>query len=178
MSAIWNGPKNGSRKPKQLRTTSSMSRGEASPSSTHRAASQNIAICRRFAMNPTPPATTLGCLPIMLRSSTTRSTTARSVCGPSTTSTPGVHSGGLNQCIPRKRSGRSTNPERVAMFSDEVLLARIAPGWAAASHARSTPSLTPMSSVTHSMMRSAPRTASAMSSAARTCATRSRAAGR
>ena len=37
MSAIVNGPKNGSRKPKDDRTTSSTSSGPAMPSSTMRA---------------------------------------------------------------------------------------------------------------------------------------------
>src|ERR671920_1592297 len=81
MSAIWNGPKNGSRKPKQLLTTSSTSCGEARPSST----------------------------------------TSESVVEAGMTSTPGVHSGGLNQCIPQKRSGCSTDPASSSIGSDEVL---------------------------------------------------------
>ena len=54
MSAIVNGPKNGSRKPNDERTTSSTCSGVATPSSTILAASLNIANWMRFATNPGP----------------------------------------------------------------------------------------------------------------------------
>ena len=63
MSAIVNGPKNGSRKPNDERTTSSTCSGVATPSSTIRAASRNIANWIRFATNPGPSPTTTAVLP-------------------------------------------------------------------------------------------------------------------
>src|ERR671938_1620020 len=120
MSAIWNGPKKGSRKPNVLLTTSSTSSGEARPSSTHDSASKNSAVWIRLATNPGPLATTAGRLPIDLRNSTTRSTTSGSVTAAGMTSTPGVHSGGLNQCIPQKRPGLPTNSERSLIGNEDV----------------------------------------------------------
>ena len=105
MSAIWNGPKNGSRKPNVLRTIVSRSSRVVWPSATIASASRSSAICRRLETKPARSATSAGCLPTSLRNSSTRSTTARSVAVPAITSMPGVHSGGLNQCTPRKRSG-------------------------------------------------------------------------
>src|ERR687886_2406163 len=121
MSAIWNGPKKGSRKPKQLLTTSSTSSGEARPSSTHDSASKNSAVWIRLATNPGPLATTAGRFPSVLRNSTTRSTASGSVTAAGMTSTPGVHSGGLNQCIPRNRSGLSTDLASSSIGREEVL---------------------------------------------------------
>ena len=39
------------------------------------------------------------------KNSTSRPTTPSSVAAAGMTSTPGVHSGGLNQCMPQKRPG-------------------------------------------------------------------------
>src|SRR5215211_3816213 len=121
MSEIWNGPKKGSRKPKQLRTTSSTSCGEASPSSTQRTASRNSAFWIRLATKPGPSPTTAGRLPMERKNSTSRPTISGAVAAEGMTSTPGVHSGGLNQCIPQKRPGRPTNSERTLMGRDDVL---------------------------------------------------------
>ena len=63
MSAIVNGPKNGSRKPNDERTTSSTCSGVARPSSTILAASLNIANWIRLATNPGPSPTTTAALP-------------------------------------------------------------------------------------------------------------------
>src|SRR5215208_2944200 len=131
MSAIWNGPKNGSRKPKQLRTTSSTSCGEASPSSTHLRASRNNAFWIRFATKPGPSPTIAGRFPVSFRNPTTRSTTSGSVAAAGMTSTPGVHSGGLNQCTPRNLFGCSTAPARSSIGSEEVLETMTASGCAA-----------------------------------------------
>src|SRR3712207_1240858 len=131
MSAIWSGPKNGSRKPKQLRTTSSTSCGEASPSSTHLRASRNRAFWMRFATNPGPSPTSAGRFPMFFRNLIIRSTTSGSVALAGITSTPGVHSGGLNQCVPRNRSGCSTALASSSIGNDEVLDTMTASGGAA-----------------------------------------------
>src|ERR671916_92597 len=120
MSAIPNGPKNGSRNPKQLRTTSSTSSGEASPSSTHRTASKKSAFWMRFATNPGPLPTTAGRLPMDRRNPTRRSTVPAAVVAAGITSTPGVHSGGLNQCLPQNRPGPSTKAARLSIGSDQA----------------------------------------------------------
>ena len=108
MSAIVNGPKNGSRKPNDDRTTSSTCSGPAMPSSTIRAASLNIANWIRLATNPGPSPTTTGVLPSRVSASTTMSTTPSSVDGVRMTSTQGTSSGGTNQWTPRKRLGLSS----------------------------------------------------------------------
>ena len=105
MSAIVNGPKNGRRKPNDDRTTSSTCSGPATPSSTIRAASLNIANWIRLATNPGPSPTTTGVLPSRVSASTTISTTRSSVDGVRMTSTQGTSSGGTNQWTPRKRLG-------------------------------------------------------------------------
>src|SRR6478735_1317465 len=97
MSAIVNGPKNGSRKPNDERTTSSTCSGPAIPSSTIRAASRNIANWIRLATNPGPSPTTTGDLPSLVSAPTTVSTTRSSVVGVRTTSTHGTSNGGTNQ---------------------------------------------------------------------------------
>ena len=51
------------------------------------------------------------------------------------TSMPGVHSGGLNQCTPRKRAGSRTAPASPSIGSEEVFEAMIAASGAAAEHA-------------------------------------------
>ena len=105
MSAIWKGPKNGSRKPNVLRTMRSRSSRVVWPSSTIASASRSSAIWSRLETKPARSATSAGCLPTARRKSSIVSTVARSVAGPAITSMPGVHSGGLNQCTPRKRPG-------------------------------------------------------------------------
>src|SRR3712207_1318332 len=137
MSAIANGPKNGSRNPKQLRTTSSTSSGEASPSSTHRTASRNRAFWMRLATKPGPLPTTAGRLPMDRRKPTRRPTVSASVVAAGMTSTPGVHSGGLNQCIPQNRSGPSTNLASSSIGSEEVFETITASGEAAEQAPRS-----------------------------------------
>src|SRR3712207_1918916 len=75
----------------------------------------------RLATNPGPSPTTAGRFPMLLRNPITRSTTSVSVALAGMTSTPGVHSGGLNQCVPRNRSGCSTDPASSSIGNDEVL---------------------------------------------------------
>src|ERR687889_903479 len=164
MSEIWNGPKKGNRKPKQLRTTSSTSCGEASPSSTQRTASRKRAFWMRLATKPGPSPTTAGRLPMERKNSTSRPTISGAVAAEGMTSTPGVHSGGLNQCIPQKRPGRPTNSERSLMGSDDVLETMTASCGAAEQELRIS-SFNPMSSGTASKTRSASATVPSTSSA-------------
>ena len=129
MSAIWNGPKNGSRKPNVLRTmVSRSSRVDLALLDDRERLAQ-----QRHLQAVGDEAGAVGDLGGLLaerrvRNASTRSTTARSVAGPAITSMPGVHSGGLNQCTPRKRSGRSTDSASPAIGSEEVLVAMTASG--------------------------------------------------
>src|SRR5581483_321515 len=104
MSAIVKGPKNGSRKPKEERTTSSTCSAVAMPSSTTLAASLNIANWIRLATKPGPSPTTTAVLPSRRSVSTTDATTRASLAAAGITSTHGTSSGGTNQCTPRKRA--------------------------------------------------------------------------
>ena len=79
------------------------------------------------------------------------------------TSMPGVHSGGLNQCTPRKRAGSLTATARPSIGSDEVLEVMIAVAGAAAEMRPSTSSLSAWSSGTASITRSASPTAASRS---------------
>ena len=157
MSAIWNGPKKGRRKPNVERATSSISSGVAIPSSTQRTASQRRAICSRLATKPVLALTTAGALPSARRNDTSCSTTAGSLRGAATTSTPGVHSGGLNQCMPTNRSGRASGSARRSTGSDEVLVTMTTSSPTARSTSASTACLTAMSSATASSTKSALR---------------------
>ncbi len=79
------------------------------------------------------------------------------------TSIPGVHSGGLNQCTPRKRAGSLTATARPSIGSEEVLEVMIAVAGAAAEMRPSTSSLSAWSSGTASITRSASPTAASRS---------------
>ena len=171
MSEIWNGPKKGRRNPKQLRTTSSTSCGEANPSSTHLTASKKRAFWMRLATNPGPSPTTAGRFPIPRRNSTSRSTTSGAVVAAGMTSTPGVHSGGLNQCIPQKRPGLPTNSERSLIGNEDVLETITASCGAASEQESRISSFNPMSSGTASKTRPTSPTAPATSSAVSTAST-------
>ncbi len=126
-----NGPKNGSRKPNDERTTSSTCSGVASPSSTILAASLNIANWIRLATNPGPSPTTTAAFPSRVSASTTCCTTCSSVAGAGITSTHGTRSGGTNQCIPRNRAGRRRPAASSVIGIEEVFVAMTAPSPAA-----------------------------------------------
>src|SRR5215208_5089773 len=81
------------------------------------------------------------------------------------TSAPGVHSGGLNQCIPQKCSGRPTNAERSLIGNEEVFETITASCGAAAEQESRISSFKLMSSGTASKTRSTSPTAPATSSA-------------
>ena len=163
MSAIRNGPKKGSRKPKVLRTISSMLSRVARPSSTHASASRSSAVWSRLETKPARSATSAGRLPRPRSSSRTRSTVSRLVAGVAMTSIPGVHSGGLNQCTPRKRAGSRTAPASPPIGSEEVFDVMIAVAGAAAEQRASTSSLSACSSGTASITSSTSPTAASRS---------------
>ena len=134
MSAIVNGPKNGSRKPNDERTTSSTCSGVATPSSTILAASLNIANWMRLATKPGPSPTTTGVLPSRverLDDHARRPARRSTACG--ITSTHGTRSGGTNQCTPRKRPGVRSPAASSAIGMDDVFVAMTASSPAAAS---------------------------------------------
>ena len=128
MSAIWNGPKKGSRKPKQLRTTSSTSCGEASPSSTQRSASRNSAFWMRLATKPGPSPTTAGRFPIDAQELDQPLDDLRFGRGGRYDLDAGRPLGRVEPVHPAEALGPPDEAGERAMFSDEVLLARIAPG--------------------------------------------------
>src|SRR6188472_3614883 len=166
MSAIVNGPKNGSRKPKDERTISSTCSGVATPSSTIRAASLNIANWIRFATNPGPSPTTTGILPSAVRAETTFSTTPGSVEPAGITSTHGTSNGGTNQWTPRNRPGvRSVSASSVTGI-DDVFVAITVSAAAAASISSYAVAFTSGRSKTASTTRSTSATAAAIAGAA------------
>src|SRR5215210_3195006 len=124
----------------------------------------------RLATKPGPSPTTAGRFPIPRKNSTSRPTISGAVAAEGMTSTPGVHSGGLNQCIPQKRPGRPTNSERALMGRDDVLETMTASCGAAEQEVRIS-SFNPMSSGTASKTRSASATVPATSSAVSTAST-------
>ncbi len=73
-----------------------------------------------------------------MRSATpvTSSATAAAVSEPGTTSTSRISTGGLKKCIPQTRSGRSTSAAIAVTDSEDVFVARIAPGPQAAASRR------------------------------------------
>ena len=79
------------------------------------------------------------------------------------TSMPGVHSGGLNQCTPRKRAGSPTASASPPIGSEEVFEAMIAVAGAAAETRPRMSSLSACSSGTASITRSASPTAASRS---------------
>src|SRR5215210_9000085 len=87
------------------------------------------------------------------------------------TSTPGVHSGGLNQCIPQKPSGRPTNSERSLIGNEDVLETITASCGAAAEQSSRISCFNPRSSGTASKTRQTSSTVPATSSAVSTAST-------
>src|SRR6476620_11624341 len=166
MSAIVNGPKNGSRKPNDERTISSTCSGVATPSSTIRAASRNIANWMRFATNPGPSPTTTAVLPSAVKAETTLFTTGGSVEPIGITSTQGTRSGGTNQWTPRNRPGCFSVSASCAIGIDDVLVAITASAAAAVSISAYAAAFTSGRSKTASRIRSAPATASGIDEAA------------
>src|SRR5918994_4863220 len=125
----------------------------------------------RLATKPGPSPTTAGRFPIPRKNSTSCSTTSGAVAAAGMISTPGVHSGGLNQCIPQKRQGRPTNSERSLIGSEDVFETITASCAAAAEQEFRISSFNPRSSGTASKTRSTSPTAPATSSAVSTAST-------
>ena len=164
MSAIRNGPKNGSRNPNVLRTTSSRLSRVARPSSTIASASRSSAIWSRLETKPARSATSAGRLPIARRNATTRSTVSRLVAGGGDDLDAGRP---LRRVEPvhAEEARRLARPPAASpsIGSEEVLEAMIAVAGAAAEQRPSTSSLSACSSGTASITRSTSPTAASRS---------------
>src|SRR5215217_5939728 len=126
----------------------------------------------RFATKPGRLPTAAGRFPIFCRNRITLSTTSGPVVAAGMTSTPGVHSGGLNQCIPRNRSGRSTASASSSIGNEEVLETMTASGGAAPEQAARISCLRSSFSGTASKTSSASLDAAGASSAVSTASAR------
>ncbi len=166
MSAIANGPKNGRRKPKVVRTMVSMSSGLAMPSSAIFVASSNRAYCRRLRTNPVESFTRADCLPVAATTVSPTSIACSFVVGCGMSSTPGMNGAGFEKCTPRNRSGPVTASASDSMRIVEVFEPITASGRAASLIRRSVACLISSFSGTASSMKSAVATASSMESAA------------
>jgi len=92
---------------------------------------------------------------IFLPSAMTVASTSFAVFLPRTTSSSFITLAGLKKCMPITSSGRFVNAAILSTSRVEVLLARMAPGFITSSSVLNTCSLTPMSSNTASITRSA-----------------------
>ena len=137
----------------------------ATPSSTMRAASFMASAWMRGTMKPGRAAHTTGTLPMPSSIALSRAVTAGSVRAPGDSSTSGMRNAGLSQWALRKRSGRSTAPDRSSTMMVDVVEAMMASGPASAearartSRLRSSTSGTP-SKITAASARARPAWAS------------------
>ena len=111
-------------------------------------------------MNPSHTPETTAIFLIFFASCITVASTSAAVFSPRTTSSSFITLAGLKKCRPTTSCGRFVNAAIRSRSSVDVLLARIAPGLHTSSSLRNTDSLTPMSSNTASMTRSASRRSS------------------
>src|SRR5262245_30581988 len=129
----------------------------ATPSSTTRAASRNIAPYTRFATKPQLIGwsfTTIGFLPQRRATASTRLATSGAVAGATTISAKRITYAGEAQCQPITRSGRPVAPASATIGNPEVSDARIASGPATSSSFRNISSFRSSRSGTHSITRS------------------------
>ena len=130
------------------------------PSSSICSACAEYWLIMRLPMKPSQTPDTTAVLRIFLASAMAVASTSGAVFAPRTTSSSRITLAGLKKCRPMTSAGRAVKPAMWSTSSVEVLVARMAPGFATASSCRKTFSLTPMSSNTASMTRStAPRSA-------------------
>ncbi|MNC57396.1 hypothetical protein D3C75_1070540 [compost metagenome] len=109
----------------------------------------------RLPMKPKHTPETTGSLPICLPSLSAVASTSRAVSLPRTTSSRRMTLAGLKKCRPITSCGREVTAAIRSTSSDEVLVARMAPGLHTRSRVRNTSCLTSMLSNTASITRSA-----------------------
>ena len=109
----------------------------------------------RLPMKPSHTPETTAVFLIFLASDITVASTSFAVFSPRITSSSFMTLAGLKKCIPITSCGRLVNAAILFTSSVEVLDARIAPGFITASSCSNTFCLTPISSKTASITRSA-----------------------
>ncbi len=130
------------------------------PSSSRKPAWRAYCSIMRLPMKPSQTPATTAVLRIFLASAITLASTSLAVALPRTTSSSFITLAGLKKCRPTTSCGRCVNVAMRSTSSVLVLVARIAPGFITASSCLKTCSLTPRSSYTASMTRSASRRSS------------------
>ena len=109
----------------------------------------------RLPMKPSHTPETTAVFLIFFASAITVASTSFAVFAPRTTSSSFITLAGLKKCMPITSCGRLVNAAILLTSSVEVFDARIAPGFITSSSFLNTASLTPMSSNTASITRSA-----------------------
>ena len=109
----------------------------------------------RLPMKPSHTPETTAVLRIFLATPITVASTSLAVFSPRTTSSSFITLAGLKKCMPTTSCGRWVKEAMRLTSRVEVLEARMAPGFITASSCLNTASLTPISSNTASMTRSA-----------------------
>ena len=103
--------------------------------------------------------TVIGVLPRTFANASAAATVASEVCRPRISSTSAIIGTGLKKCMPRKRSGRFVTAASCVIEIDDVLVARIASGFAMPSALRRISNLIEGFSVAASITRSRPPSA-------------------
>ena len=125
------------------------------PSSSRKPAWREYCSIMRLPMKPSVTPETTQVFLIFLPSAITVASTSLAVFSPRTTSSSFITLAGLKKCIPITSCGRLVNDAILLRSRVDVFDARIAPGFITSSSVLNTCSLTPMSSNTASMTRSA-----------------------
>ncbi|MNV74034.1 hypothetical protein D3C71_1672190 [compost metagenome] len=125
------------------------------PSSSRKPAWRLYCSIMRLPMKPSHTPDTTEVFLIFLPMAITVASTSLDVALPRTTSSSFITLAGLKKCMPTTSCGRSVNEAILSTSSVEVFEARMAPFLATRSSSLKTFSLTPISSNTASMMRSA-----------------------
>ncbi len=125
------------------------------PSSSRKPAWRLYCSIMRLPMKPSHTPETTAVFLIFLASAITVASTSLAVFSPRTTSSSFITLAGLKKCMPTTSCGRFVKPAILFTSSVDVLVARIAPGFITSSSVLNTFSLTPISSNTASITRSA-----------------------
>ena len=125
------------------------------PSSRRNPAWRLYCSIMRLPMKPSHTPETTAVLRIFLATPITVASTSLAVFSPRTTSSSFITLAGLKKCMPTTSCGRWVKEAMRLTSNVEVLEARMAPGFITASSCLNTASLTPISSNTASMTRSA-----------------------
>jgi hypothetical protein len=125
------------------------------PSSSRKPAWRLYCSIMRLPMKPSQTPETTQVFLIFLPSFITVTSTSVAVFAPRTTSSRRITLAGLKKCMPITSCGRFVNEAILSRSSVDVLDARIAPGFITASSCSNTFCLTPISSNTASITRSA-----------------------